>query len=381
MAEGDIGAVIDSLEFDTVDGTAPDIIHVSGDVYAIAYEGVEADGWLVTVEIAANGQIGAAVIDSLEFDTVDGRQPKIIHVSGDVYAIAYSGPDGDGFVVTVDIAANGQIGAAVIDSLEFDTVDGRLPKIIHVSGDVYAIAYTGAGTDGWLVTVDIAANGQIGAAVIDSLEFDIGAASSPRIIHVSGDVYAIAYANQSIYGVVITVEIAVDGQIGAAVIDTLQFDTTRGTTTEIIHVSGDVYAIAYSGPDGDGFVVTVDIAANGQIGAAVIDSLEFDTVDGRQPKIIHVSGDVYAIAYSGPDGDGFVVTVDIAANGQIGAAVIDSLEFDTVDGRLPKIIHVSGDVYAIAYTGAGTDGWLVTVDIETLPVGGPPKHLLMMGVG
>jgi hypothetical protein len=94
------------------------------------------------VEIATDGQITNTVIDTLEFDTSNSFDPDIIHVNADVYAIAYRGTwQDDGFLKTVEIATDGQITNTVIDTLEFDTSSGFEPKIIQVGGDVYAIAY------------------------------------------------------------------------------------------------------------------------------------------------------------------------------------------------------------------------------------------------
>ncbi|GAH61719.1 unnamed protein product, partial [marine sediment metagenome] len=117
MAEGDINVVIDTLEFESTDITELDMIHVSGDIYAIVYQGPDDDGWIKTVSIDVDGDIGASVIDSLEFDGVRCFVPRIIHIYGSVFAIAYSGPDYDGFVITLSISAAGDIGAAIIDSL------------------------------------------------------------------------------------------------------------------------------------------------------------------------------------------------------------------------------------------------------------------------
>ncbi|MDP7200981.1 MAG: hypothetical protein QGI50_08485, partial [Dehalococcoidia bacterium] len=119
------------------------------------------DRFLKTVTITTNGQITNAAIDTLEFDTVKGKTPKIIPISGNVYAIAYAGYFDDGFLKTVEIANNGQITNAAIDTLEFSTLKGKTPKIIPVSGNVYAIAYSGNGSDGFLKTVQISAAGQI----------------------------------------------------------------------------------------------------------------------------------------------------------------------------------------------------------------------------
>ncbi len=335
--------VIDALEFDVARGVAPDIINVSGNVYAIVYAGDVDVGYLKTVEIAGDGQITDTVIDTLEFDVARGVTPNIINVLDSVYAIAYVGDGDDGFLKTVEIGTDGQITDTVIDTLEFDTVKGKTPDILRISGDVYAIAYVGDGDDGFLKTVEIATDGQITDTIIDTLEFDTVKGVTPNIINVLGSVYAIVYAGDGDDGYLKTVEIGSNGQITDTVIDTLEFDTLKGKTPDILRISGDVYAIAYAGDADDGFLKTVEIATDGQITDTVIDTLEFDAVQGKVPNIIHVSGNVYAIAYQGDGDDGFLKTVEIGTNAQITDTIIDTLEFDVVQGKGPNmIIHISG---------------------------------------
>jgi len=295
-------------------------------VYVIAYTGDTDDGFLKTVQIAGSGEIGNEEIDSFEFDVVKGKTPDIIPISGDVYAIAYAEDGDDGRLITVTIANDGQITEAIIDSVEFDNAKGKTPNIIHISGNVYAIAYAGDGDDGWLITGTITAAGQITDTLIDSLEFDHVKGKTRNIIPISGNVYAIAYAGDLDDGFLITVTIATDGQITDTVIDTLEFDTSQGKTPNIIPISGDVYAIAYAGNADAGSLKTVTIATDGQITDPVIDTLEFDSAKGKTPNIIPVSGDVYAIAYAGNGDDGFLKTLTIATDGQITDPVIDTLE-------------------------------------------------------
>jgi hypothetical protein len=107
------------------------------------------------------GEITDEVIDTLDFGTYGAEPAKIIHVSGDVYAIAYTDWDNDGWVKTVAVAADGTITDTAIDSLEFDTKKGQWTDIIHVSGGIYAIAYQGDKNDGFLKTVEIASGGEI----------------------------------------------------------------------------------------------------------------------------------------------------------------------------------------------------------------------------
>jgi len=302
------------------------------------------------VSVAADGEITDTVVDSFEFDTRSCIYPEIVHVSGDIYAIAYQGDKSDGYVTTVEIAPDGAITGSVVDALEFDTGNGREPDIIHISGDIYAIAYRGDGKDGYVTTVEIAPDGAITDTVVDTLEFNPQECYFPNIIPVSGDVFAIAYAGagngDSWGGIVTTVGIAADGEIAGSVIDEAVFDSGNGEFPEIIHAGGDVYAVAYTGPGDDGWLETVEIASNGSIAGDVIDSLEFDDRVGYYPDIIHVSGGVFAIAYTGTNQrHGILKTVEIATGGTTAAtyAVVASGESTIralveIDGGVPSVI-------------------------------------------
>jgi hypothetical protein len=380
MAAGDIGSVIEAFTFDASFGDEPEIIHIDGDVYAIVYTGPDSDGFIITVSIDSAGDIGASIIDTLEFDGTQGLSPSICHVSGNVYAIAYSGPDSDGFVRTFSIDAAGNIGGTHIDSLEFETGTCREPIIKHISGQIYAVAYRGTGDDGWVCTFTINAGGGIGAAIIDDLEFDAAYGYEPKLIHVSGQIYAVAYRGTSADGYLVTFSISGIGEIGASVIDSYEFDTDMCYVPDIIKISTGIFAIAYFGPDFDGFIFTVAIAAGGNITAAKIDTLEFDTSEANWPSICLVAGDIYAIAYTGSGSDGFLVTLSIDEAGDISAAVIDSLEFDTTLCHQPALIRITTNVYAIAYQAFDESGVLKTISIEP-PVVGGPKHLPLMGIG
>jgi len=357
-------SVIDTLEFGVSRCYYPNIIHINGDVYAIAYRGWDADGFLATVEMANNGSITDKIISIVEFDTSYCYYPHIVHVNGDIYAITYTGPGTDGFIKTVEIANNGTITESVIDTLEFDNSYGYEPRIIHVNGDIYAIAYTGPGTDGFIKTVEIANTGAITNSVIDSLEFDTSYARYSDIVHVNGIVFAVAYMGPSSDGFIKTVEIASDGQITNSVIDSLEFDKSYARYSDIVHVNGIVFAVAYMGPSYDGFIKTVEIANTGAITNSVIDSLEFDKSYCYEPDIICIADAVYAIAYTGPSYDGFLKTLRIGTDGSIVDAVDNSLEFDTSTGYEPSIIHIDGTIYAISYRGSDSDGFMKTIEID-----------------
>jgi hypothetical protein len=367
---GEIGSinktVIDSFNFDGAFCNTPDMIHVSGNIYAIAYEGPGSDGFIKTVEIALDGNITNSAIDTLEFDPSTCYSPNVTYVSGNIYAIAYRGPSNDGFLKTVSIASNGDIGNSVIDTLEFDTSDCYEPDITYVSGIYFAIAYRGPSNDGFLKTVTIAVNGDISNSAIDTLEFDPSDCYEPDIVHISGTYFAIAYRGPGNDGFLKTVTIAANGDIGNSVIDTLEFDTSDGAYPCIMNISGNTYAIAYTGSNSDGFIKTMTISVVGDISNSVISSFEFDTTNGQEPQIIHIVGNTFAIAYDGPQNDGYLITLPIETNGTIPGTKIDTFEYDTSNGYFPDIVIISDGILAIAYCIPSARGSLVTIGVNTI---------------
>jgi len=360
-----------------------DIIHVVGDVYVMAYHDeivAVKHGRLATITIDTDGNIGAVPIDILEFSALLSWAMTLILISPTVVAVAYSSETGSGRIKTVSVDALGNLGA-VIDTLDYGQIVGTgRPRdgIIHVSGDIYAIVKRGPGSDGWLVTVSIDAAGNIGAAAIDTFEFDDADCDYPDIVYVSGDVYAIAYKGTGSVGKIVTVSIDAAGNIGAAVIDSLQFDVAIVEDCRVRYVSGDIYAIIYSKDAAHkGFITTVDIDPAGNIGA-VIDTQEISVNNqALAPYILHVSGDVYLAVFSGDSAAGgsdfYANSWPIDSAGNIGVQISGRKLKDTlitIDYRDMPCVYVGGQVYAALFSMANS-AYLVTFPVETLFGGGP----------
>ena len=422
--------VFDTLEYDTSEGKNPNIIHVDGDVYAIAYVGWGGNGYVKTVNIWNNGLIDNSVIDTTIFmDTESGTQlaePKIIQVDNNIYAIVYRNPDDDGEVRTITILNNGWffspaksdgsywdkftfdqydswrptslvnintnvyaccyrgrdgkgavltlrifntgiIADDIIDKYYFESTACYEPEMAYIANDYYAIAYRGVDDDGFLKIVEIYSDGIINKSVIDSYEFETYDCYKPTIHYYTGDIFIIAYTRDN-EGILITVKMPSNGDISSAspIIHKSRYTLFIFIEPDIIHVNGEIYAVACRGLESDGYIRTFQISDSGIINDNVIDCLEFDYYDGYQPKIIHISNNIYAIVYRGTSNHGFVKTVQIENTGEI-VGVKDTLEYDASAGYDPDIIHVGADYYAIAYRGSGNDGFVTTVQI--LPSG------------
>ena len=309
-AAGNVGAIIDTDTFDTsVIGItmAPSVIQAAPGVYAVVYQDV-ATTFLITLGIDTAGNIGTIPIDTQTIDTnAGGSDTAIIQVGPGIFAIAYEGADQDGFIDTYPIDGAGNIGA-LVDSLEYDPAFGATPELIQVGPGMYAIAYAGAGFDGFVATVDIDAVGIIGS-VQDSLEYDPGFGARADVIQVGPDVYAIAYNGSGNDGVLTTVRIDAAGNIGNAIIDTLIYDNI-GTRPTILPLSGGVYVISYQSQTDVGVVFTVPISTAGIIGS-IIDTLQFAPTPIASLHMVRVGANTYAIVYQSNTGEGTIITIRI----------------------------------------------------------------------
>lgn len=367
------GQYLGKFLFDAFDGYEPNITHVSGDIYVIAYGGFDSAGTLRTVEIHADGSIKQDIIDAYEFDTgvnSYGREPSILRLSGDIYVIAYRGRDNDGWLKTVRVYSNGTIQKGIIDSYEFDTADTYDPYLFRIINDIYGVIYSGSYSDGLIKTIKIANNGTISKPVIDYGEIGIFDSQYPDIIHVSGEVYAIAFRGLYNDGFIRTVRIYNNGAINDTIIDTYKFQFGNVLDPKFVHISGEIFAIVYSNYESSiwhGYIRTVRIDNNGNI-SGTVDWLDFAPTQGIRPSMTHVFGDIYAIAYRGSGNRGYVSTVKITSAGIISTVGMDTKQFYGLECYYVDMIHVIGDVYAIAHSGSGWDGYLSTVKISNTGV-------------
>jgi hypothetical protein len=359
---GNITQIIDNYKFEPSIVYETDIFKVADTIYAIASRGPSNKGDLRTVTIADNGTITHSCISSLQFDSSTCYTPEIIHISGTTYAIVYRGSNNRGYLKTMNIADNGIISQTIIDTLMFDYSAGYEPSIVQVSGNVYAIAYRGFYNRGYLKTVTIEANGAIGDVSIDTLIFDYFAGYEPEIIQTTGSIFAIAYRGWFNLGMLATVNIAANGDIGSSTISSLVTDTALGLWPDIIKVSDTIYAdiftCIFDWPD----LKTANIAEDGTISEEIIGDEEYEDVL-HTPRIIHIAGNIYMICGRTTGNNGIIRTVEIAPDGTIPIGNISTFTFVVGNGFDPDIIKVSSNVVAITHHTQGNSGYVLTVGL------------------
>jgi hypothetical protein len=345
-------------------GEAPELLVLDGDLVLVAYTDWSQDGWLKTARIGADGTIGAA-INTLEYDAKKARFASLVRVSETLVAVAYQGDGNDGHLASVRVGADGTLGDAPLDVIEFDTKDGRAPSLVRVRDDLLAVAYQGAGNDGYVCAVSIAADGGLGKTVLDRWEYDTTQGKTPSALLVGEDVLAVAMQGDKGDGYLVTLGIEADGRFNRSVRDALEFETIECVTPRLVHMGGEIYAIVYTGGDAwDGLVKTVRIGADGAIGDAVLDTMRYVRGDAYYPEAIRAAGRTLAIAYTGRDQNGYLCAVAVGADGALGDAVLDTFTFDTRMAFYPSMAVPAEGMLALAYTDRDWRGRLVTVGVS-----------------
>jgi hypothetical protein len=299
---------IDDLDISAIDTDNcddPNLIRINGDVFGVCYSSEnQGSGFVKTFRINSSGFIFNDLSNNIiNFDTTNCFYPNITHIDGDIYAIAYGGKS-NGSLITIEILSNGEINGSIIDNFEFNSDTIEKPRIINVNNDIYTVSYISKTNDLVVNTFEILPTGEI--TNINSLTLDTNQCNDPDIIHISEDVFAISYAaDMKNKGNLITFEINNSGII-SGIIDTLIFDENKCEDPDIIQVLGETYtnyyAIAYaSSTPHVGQVITVVINPDGQINNEISYEFVYNGHHGFEPKIIPVFGDlgVYLVVYRG----------------------------------------------------------------------------------
>ena len=266
-----------SLEYSDSIGRYNSLVQVDSDTYALAHSGSGGDGYISTFTISSDGA-SIVEVNSLEHDTNQGQYNSLVQVDSDTYALAYSGLENDGYISTFTIDSDGTITpiriqdhanhASASANLEHDTSDGNHNSLVQVDSDTYALAYKGVNHDGYISTFTISSSGAITAVRTQSggnnLEHDGSNGLHNSLLQIDSDTYALAYTGDGSDGYISTFTISSDGA-SIVEVNSLEHDSVHGTYNSLLQIDFDTYALAYTSIGKDGWVSTFTIKSNNGI--------------------------------------------------------------------------------------------------------------------
>lgn len=328
----------------------PDLIQIMGTTYALAYRDNSSTS-ITTFNMNDDG-VFLGTLDTKSIAVTHFYEPDIIHIHNDIYAVVYGASDDQmdakSHIITLSIYANGTIGE-IIDTFDFPDYYGREANIMNIGSEMYALAIGGATFEtyptGYLVTISITNQGDIGSALIDTVKLPLSAScSETSMIHLSDDLYAITYNGYGITGgngYLSTVHISSNGSIVQPFEDVCQYTLPQdGLEPTMINVKNDIYAISYGADSNNllrtGYIKTLSINPLGHVINDSIDILPFYTylspIDYNfETDILHVDEKLYAVSFTGGNNSnwqrGFLTTISIEDNGNISDTALFIYEF------------------------------------------------------
>ena len=365
----------------------------------LAYQSTQADpGDMVGL---GSGTVSITEVSEVTVNGTEANYASLVKHNSTKYSMFYTDSSGDGQVVYITIGTSAGLSTAapaVADayattgafwsaSNEFNATDAtyiHAQPLRYGNETAAAVVYTGNGADGYAQIVNIGDNTITNGP---NLEFDVVDATHNAVIVMNDSNALIAYQGAAGDGFVKALHFdpnVKDGNdITAAA--SLEYNTADSSYNDIIMVYNgsqadgvdSVYAIAYQGAAGDGYVKTISASQDvGGFTIAAIDEIEFDTADAAHISIAEVADDVFAITYAGVDtdtsgegdfdGDGFLQTVIIHDNGDIGANFQNELEFDITGANGTTAIRHDDDSIVLGYIGADKKGYLSTFTITKI---------------
>jgi len=368
---GDVGSTR-SVLFDDVD----DIITIPYHNKYTFTDSLQIETWMNSMisDEEIFGHIAEQYNKSHDLSDVEDLQPDIIELSSDYYAIACSG-ERNAYLFTVHIDDDHHL-IEYINQIQFTTSAYAEPCIIHITGNIYAIAFGGTTdqSEDWtsLLTLTISPEGIIAQDIINKVDINEYYGSEPCMIHVHGNVYAISFGGEIEQGMhtgaILTLQITDLGIIDTPSIHETYLPSSQCYETDLVHLKDTYYVLAYGASSGmleEQVIWLLSIDEYGSI--SFLHSYSLPTPHCFEPtiKVIDADKGIVAISYgvgsAQNPGEGFLQTY------RINEKDIYSIKKEDYPVRCSEtaITRLQNNIYVIAYTDVSTNiGSLATYIID-----------------
>ncbi|MBW8040624.1 MAG: hypothetical protein FVQ85_11545 [Planctomycetes bacterium] len=344
------------LEYDTLQGTTPSLAQIDRVHYICAYTGLSSDGWAVVLTVNTDTwdiTRGTA----FEFDGDNGETPVLAKIDETHYLCAYTGDKSDGWAVVLTVDT-GTWNITKETPFEYDTVQGTTPALAKIDDSHCLCVYTDRFSDGQAVVLTIN-TGNWTITKETPFEFDTSNGGTPGLAKIDDTHYLCAYTGPGSDGWVVVLTLDM-GNWTLSRGTAFEYDASFGLSPALAQIDSTHYLCAYTGPGTNGWVVVLTVDT-GSWSISKETPLEFDTSNGETPALAKIDDTHYLCAYEGPGADGFAVVLAVES-GTWAITKGTPYEYDTSTGLTPTLAQIDPNEYLCAYEGPGGDGWSVVLN-------------------
>ena len=384
MADGDIGTVQDTLLYDGAWGDFNRIIRCYNHIALIVYQFTGGDIGLKTVEVDAAGEITDTVKDTLSKAEISAQFFSVCERTPGIYIVTLRGYTNYShyylWIFSVSVGSAGALPADFLDNIHINNVLADITEVCHLTGDIMVAVCTTSGPKADLYTFTCNSAGSLGASYEDHYQYEATFGYRTSLCKISNSVVATVTRITADHGELKTFHISATGTITTPEVDSIEFEATHCDYPKVVNVIGDIYAIVYTDGSGHGICKTVEIDSNGNLVGGILSTYEFESDTFYDPQVIKLDDGIIAVVYTGADSDGFIVTLGIGAAGAITTPFLDKYEYDTDFSNRQDLALMAGDIILVPHKNAATFGEVHSIDVE-LPAAEAPHHEMVMGMG
>ena len=185
--------VLEQFEFDKTNANYNSLITVDDNTVALSYSNGSI-GQIKTFTIATDGS-SIAEVNKKTIPKSGKNYFSFVKVSESIYALAFQGEGADGFISTVQISLDGST-IDFKDTYKHDPVQNDYNSLIKIAPNTLMLAYSGLGQDGYIKTFTHANDGTNITQVI-SLEHNQQKGMYNDLTQIDSDTYLLTYAQEN----------------------------------------------------------------------------------------------------------------------------------------------------------------------------------------
>jgi len=359
--------------FDSSIGQYPDAVQIDLNHYLVAYQGgFSYDGYAKVLEINDFNWAISEPGDTFIFHSLDmTMSPDIAQIDGTHYLVVYSENTSDRTLANILEVDTGTWNISTSSAyFQLDT-GGIVPDIAQIDGTHYLVTYWYENATFDKIPRSIVLEVDTGTWDIStsSAYFDFDTeGSNPKLTQIDSTHYLAVYESWGCTSIVLEVDTGTwDISTSSALFRFYTLGTCLDPITAQIGSSNRYLATYHKSTEGWSEVLKVD-TGTWDISTEAGSEFEFDSVQARHAVLSPINSDQFLTAYYGPppwpsNGHGVSNVLEVDTGTWSISTSSDPFEFDPVQGHSPVIVQINSDHYLIVYTGSGSDGKSVVLEV------------------
>jgi len=380
MPIGEIIKLLDTHIFDSTRGSYPAIQQIDEDLHCIAYRGPDDDGWSKSVNITAAGAISEPASNTLVFDATTANYCKACVRPPNILCNFYRSEDLDRYLEAIKVNADGTLEQHANHGVKFTTADYTFGPPLYRAGSIVAIAYQHQDGTAHVCTITVSDEGQVTDPPTHDLATTAIVQGYPSLAHVKDNVHVLMYQDGGNNGYAISVNISEAGTVTPTGQPNTLIAAQYNWNNNLIKIKDNTFICVHHGPDSTGVAAVFQCSDEGVITVPTNNIYEFEDTSCDAPWALRITDEVFAVAYTGQDGDGFLKTIKCHVASAATWTAVSALEFDEAHCDDPVIIKRGPGVYTLCYNGPADAGTLKTVQILD-PISSLGHTEMLMGIG